>query len=85
MSKFENFQKWLDANSAYTKETKSNIVSRLRRADKLIPVINDPVYLFNLSQCAEFTELSVSVKSQMRRAVRMYHNYLENEDRNANE
>ncbi len=85
MSKFDAFQKWLDANSTYTKATKSNIVSRLRRADKLIPVIGDPVYLFNLSQCAEFAELSVSVKSQIRRAVKIYHNYLENEGQNANE
>ena len=60
-------------------------MSRLRRADKLIPVIDDPVYLFNLSQCVEFTELSVSVKSQMRRAVRIYHDYLENEGQNVNE
>lgn len=85
MSKFDGFQKWLDTNSTYTKATKSNIVSRLRRADKLVPVIGDPVYLFNLSQCAEFTELSVSVKSQMRRAVRIYHDYLENEGPNVNE
>lgn len=85
MDKFDAFQKWLDANSAYTKATKSNIVSRLRRADKLIPVIKDPVYLFNLSQCTEFTELSVSVKSQIRRAVRIYHEYIENEEQNANE
>ena len=85
MSRFDGFQKWLDANSTYTKATKSNIVSRLRRADKLVPVIGDPVYLFNLSQCAEFTELSVSVKSQMRRAVRIYQDYLENEGQNVNE
>lgn len=85
MSKFDDFQNWLDANSTYTKETKSNIVSRLRRADKLLPVSGDPVYLFNLSQCVEFTGLSVSVKSQIRRAVKIYRYYLENEGQHVNE
>ncbi|MBR4289980.1 MAG: hypothetical protein IKT52_04995 [Oscillospiraceae bacterium] len=79
------FEHWLDANFTYTKETKSNIVSRLRRADKMLAVVNEPVYLFNLSQCSEFTELSVTVKSQIRRAVKLYSQYLENEGQNANE
>jgi DNA (cytosine-5)-methyltransferase 1 len=85
MSKFDDFHRWLGANSTYTKETKSNIVSRVRRADKLMPVTEDPVYLFSLSQCSEFAKLSVSVKSQMRRAVRIYLKYLEIEGQNANE
>ena len=85
MEKIDAFKSWLDANSEYTKETKSNIVSRLRRADKLLPVTENPVYLFNLSQCSEFTALSVNVKSQIRRAVRIYHHFLENERQNADD
>ena len=79
------FENWLDANFTYTKETKSNIVSRLRRADKILAVVNEPVYLFNLSRCDEFTTLSVNVKSQVRRAVKLYSQYLENEEQNNNE
>ena len=85
MSKFDDFCRWLDANFTYTKATKSNIVSRLRRADKMLAVVNEPVYLFNLSQCSEFTELSVTVKSQIRRAVKLYSQYLENEGQSTNE
>lgn len=73
------FKDWLETNSEYTKATKSNIVSRLRRADKMIPVVNEPIYFFNLSQCSEFAALSVNVKSQIRRAVKIYYQYLENE------
>ena len=83
MNEFESFKMWLDANTAYTKATKSNIVSRLRRADKLMPVVADPIYLFTLSQCSEFTALSVNVKSQIRRAVRIYHQYLEGKEKTA--
>ncbi len=85
MDRFDSFKMWLDGNSTYTKATKSNIVSRLRRADKLIPVVPDPIYLFTLSQCSEFVALSVNVKSQIRRAVRIYHQYLENESVDTNE
>ena len=85
MHDLTGFEHWLDANFTYTKATKSNIVSRLRRADKMLAVVNEPVYLFNLSQCSEFTELSVTVKSQVRRAVKLYRQYLENEGQSTNE
>ena len=85
MSNIDRFKTWLDTNSTYTKATKSNIISRLRRADKMVPITENPVYLFNLSQCSDFNALSVNVKSQIRRAVKIYHYYLENEGQNANE
>ena len=83
MHNFNDFKNWLDCNSTYTRETKSNIVSRLRRADKIVPVTGEAIYLFNLSCHNEFTALSVNVKSQIRRAVKIYHKYLESEGRNA--
>lgn len=85
MERIDAFKEWLDANSEYTKETRSNIVSRLRRADKLLPITEDPVYLFNLSQRSDFNALTVTVKSQIRRAVRIYHHYLEIEGHHADE
>lgn len=66
------FRKWLDEKTDYTKATKSNIVSRLKRADGIIPVVVKDVYLFNLSNQPEFQNMSVSVKSQIRRAIRLY-------------
>ena len=79
MDSFDRFREWLDDNTEYTKATKSNIVSRLKRANNICPIINEPVYLFNLSQESEFQTLTVSVKSQVRRAVKMYFKFMEGE------
>ncbi len=77
MDSFDRFREWLDDNTEYTKATKSDIVSRLKRANNICSIINEPVYLFNLSQESEFQTLTVSVKSQVRRAVKIYFKFME--------
>lgn len=72
MENIVKFRKWLDEKTKYTKATKSNIVSRLKRADDIIPIVLEDVYIFNLSNQTEFQNMSVSVKSQIRRAIRLY-------------
>lgn len=72
MENIVEFRKWLEEKTEYTKATKSNIVSRLKRADGIIPIVIDEVYLFNLSNQLEFQKMSVSVKSQVRRSVKLY-------------
>lgn len=72
MENIVEFRKWLDEKTKYTKATKSNIVSRLKRADGIIPIVVEDVYIFNLSNQTEFQNMSVSVKSQIRRAIRLY-------------
>lgn len=79
------FKDWLNTNTTYTKETKSNILSRLKRADTILPLRNEKVYLFNLSQEKGFQVLTVSVKSQVRRAVKLYFQYIDWKDGIANE
>lgn len=79
MDSFDRFREWLNDNTDYTKETKSNIVSRLKRANNICSIINEPVYLFKLSQETEFQNLTVSVKSQVKRAVKIYFKYIESE------
>ena len=75
MENYSDFREWLDENTKYTNQTKGNIVSRLKRADAIMRVNENPVYLFNLSNKPEFMDLSVSVKSQVRRAVKLYFEY----------
>ena len=72
MENIVEFRRWLDEKTKYTKATKSNIVSRLKRADGIIPIVVEDVYIFNLSNQTEFQNMSVSVKSQIRRAIRLY-------------
>ena len=77
MELFEEFKKWLDATKDYTKPTKSNIVSRLKRANSILEITDDPLYLYRLSNSPEFGKLTVSVRSQVRRAVKLYYEYKE--------
>lgn len=79
------FKIWLDDNTEFTKETKSDVVSRLKRADAILTIKNEKVYLFNLLQENEFQVLTVSVKSQVRRAVKLYFQYLDWKDGRTNE
>ena len=85
MIRFDEFKIWLDAHTDYTKETKSNLLSRLKGANNILPITSDPVYLFLLSQESEFCRLSVNVRSQLRRSVKMYTQYLESEEADNNE
>ena len=69
---YVEFKKWLQEKNKYTDASIKDIVSRLRRANN-----NEDIYLFRLEQCDEFKRASVSVKSQIRRSVRLYFQYLE--------
>lgn len=73
----EKFRKWLQEKNKYTNESIKDIISRLRRANNILVFRNEDIYLFRLEQCEEFKNASVSVKSQMRRAIRLYFQYLE--------
>ena len=62
MLDFSNFKNWLAASSGYSKETVSNVISRLKRADAILPWFHDEVYLFRLEQTEEYMGLSLSRK-----------------------
>lgn len=76
MLDFSNFKNWLIVSFDYSKETISNIISRLKRADAILPWFNDDIYLFRLEQSDEYLQLSSSVKSQIKKAVKLYFDYL---------
>ena len=80
MNKFDEFKNWIEENTTYTKRTKSNIVSRLKRADIILPISEDSMYIFKLSQEPKFLSLTVSVKSQIRRAAKLYFQFIGNEE-----
>lgn len=77
MLDFSNFKNWLAASSGYSKETVGNVISRLKRADAILPWFHDEVYLFRLEQTEEYMGLSLSVKSQIKKAVKLYFEYLQ--------
>src|SRR5699024_5252985 len=72
----EGYREWLINNQNYSSKTISNTVSRMRRANKIMEWFNNPVYLFELEQRSEFKELSCSVRSQIKRAVKLYFEFI---------
>lgn len=73
-----NFQHWLINEKNYSVRSASDTVSRVKRADKLYPIcgIPDSYYLYQLENTIHFNDLSVSVKSQLKRAMKLYAAYL---------
>jgi len=81
MPNYEKFKKWLTENKPYTKATIGDMVSRLKRADSILPWFEDEVYFFRLDKENKFQELSCSVKSQIRKSVRLYFEFIEKSSR----
>lgn len=75
MSDLSNFKLWLTERIECSDKTISNYVSRFKRADRMLPWFNDPVYLFQLEQTEEFKSLSVDVRSQIKKAVKLYFDF----------
>lgn len=70
----EGFKSWIMAKG-FSNRVNSDIVSRMKRADIIKPWGNEETYSFYLEREAAFQELSVSVRSQIRKAVRLYDEY----------
>jgi DNA (cytosine-5)-methyltransferase 1 len=73
----DRYRVWLTTNKNYSKATISNTVSRMKRADKILPWFNDIVYQFRLEQEPAYQELSCSVRSQIKKAVKLYFEFIE--------
>ncbi|MEK4627359.1 MAG: DNA cytosine methyltransferase [Solibacillus sp.] len=73
----DRYRIWLTNNKNYSKATISNTVSRMKRADKILPWFNDIVYQFKLEQEPAYQELSCSVRSQIKKAVKLYFEFIE--------
>lgn len=66
------FKEWLSENTNYSEAVISDMASRMKRADKIVTWEPTTIYLYKLEQNDSFKKLSVSVKSQIRKAVKSY-------------
>lgn len=66
------FRVWLKENTSYSLPVISDTVSRAKRADKILEWSEEDVYQFRLEQLDEYQKLSVSVRSQIKKAVKLY-------------
>lgn len=70
------FKQWLSKNTTYSHAVIIDLASRIKRADSILEFRNDELYLFYLEKQKGFMELSVSVRSQVRKSVRLYAEFL---------
>lgn len=77
MIEIDNFKGWLKENTEYSDAVIGDTVSRMKRADNILAWDNTDTYLFYLEKERQFDLLSVSVRSQIRKAVKLYSTYME--------
>lgn len=68
----KEFKVWLIENTNYSAAVVTDIVSRIKRADKILKWNEEDVYQFRLEQKDEYKMLSISVRSQIKKAVKLY-------------
>lgn len=76
MNDLSNFKLWLTENKNYSTKTISNTVSRFKRANNMLPWFNDAIYQFQLEQLNDYQTLSVTVRSQIKKAVKLYSEFI---------
>jgi len=75
MIESEQFKKWLKEETSYSDVVIKDIASRAKRADGIREWDDSETYTYYLEKEGDFQELSISVKSQMRKAVSLYAEY----------
>ena len=76
MIESNEFKNWLKENSKYSDAVIGDTVSRMKRADHILEWEDDELYQYHLEHLEEYSELSVSVRSQIKRAVKWYNIFI---------
>ena len=71
----DGFGNWLKKNTTYTDKVVGNVKSRMVRVDKIVEWNDSPDYLLRLAKEDEFIKASVNIRSQLRRAAKLYSDY----------
>lgn len=72
------FRSWLGCNTKLSEKAISDVVSRLTRIEKITPLHIDSAvddFLFNLGKMSAFLNLGQAVKSQLKRAYKLYYQF----------
>ncbi len=68
----DEFKNWLTENTTYSPPVIRDTVSRIKRADKLLEWNSEDIYQYKLERLEEYKKISVSVRSQIKKAVKLY-------------
>lgn len=74
----DDFKQWLLRSRKLNSKATSDVISRLRRASKFVNVeakVDTDDLLHKMGKHPEFKELNVYIRSQLRRAVKLYKLY----------
>ena len=74
----QRFRAWLGRNSDMSEKAVGDVVSRLTRVETITPLnVNCAVddFLYKLGKKSEFLSLGPTVKSQLKRAYKLYHQF----------
>lgn len=74
----EHFKEWLKDNTTYSDPVISDISSRIKRADNLLEWYDEEVYQFYLEQNEQYKLFSSPVRSQIKKAVKLYRQFIMN-------
>lgn len=77
MLDLEEFRVWLSNNTSYSDAVIGDIVCRMRRANSILEWDGQETYLYYLGENDGFKALSMSVRSQLRKAVKLYKSFCE--------
>ena len=77
----EMFKTWLKSNTTYSDAVISDTISRMKRADKILEWSDEETYFFYLEQKEKYKDLSVSVRSQIKKSVLLYHSFRMEQDK----
>lgn len=74
----DSFLRWLMNSQNFSQRSAKDTLSRIRRADKIYHLDGAPddSYCYALQQSKEYNELSTSVRSQIKRALTLYNNFI---------
>jgi len=69
------FREWLQTTKSLTKNSAEDVVSRIRRAKNIMEIdipIDIETLLFHFMGKPAFKTLTITVKSQLKRAIKLY-------------
>lgn len=75
------FKKWLMDEKGFSTKSAGDTICRLKRLEAIAPYssqVDYELYLHMLNNNSTFSELSVYVKSQLRRSRKLYHEFSKN-------
>ena len=78
MMKDEDFSKWVKSKIGLSGRSLKDVVSRAKRVSNFVDLslkISDVALLSRLEKHSEFSKLPLTVKSQLRRALRLFRQF----------